>query len=177
MSGNFSDVIEQCGEKHKCSEEELRHIERLWIDTAKALEYIIDTSRFLNHLLKSAKDSKEDIPASVKLCEECMNDINRLLALDCGKNLIGDTGTGCYDLTKLLAKASEIYAASINRTVRTLLGGVSSIEKLSRKECDFSKEALQKMENFCKYQADVSYSAAEISAYFKNLVRSLKNKK
>ena len=169
MSGNFFDLIEeQYGWKYKCSEEEFRYIERLWIDAGKSLDRIVDFARYID---------QEKTRASVELCKECINEINRLLASDCDKNFIGDAGAGGHDLTKLLAKASEIYAASINKNLRTLIRKVSSIEELQHKKNNFPKEAPRKMEIFCKHQADVSYSAAEISAYFKNLVRSLKNKK
>ena len=165
MSGNFSNLFEQRNEKHKCSEEEFRYVERLWSDTVKALEYIIETAQYLK------------TPASAKLCEECKNEINRLLESGCETDIIGDADTGGHALTKLLAKAAEIYAASLNKNVRTLMSAVSSIEAPSRWEHEISKEAFQKIEILCKHQADTAYSAAEISAYFKNLVRSLKNKK
>ena len=169
MNGNFFNLIEQFNNgKHKCSEEEFRHIERLWSITVKALEHTIDTAQYFN---------RRNIVASIVLCKECMNETNRLLASGWGTNIIGEAGTDGYDLTKLLAKASEIYAASISKAVKTLVDKVSSIEDPMRKEQKFSKETFLKMENFCKNQADASYGAAEISAYFKNLVRSLKNKK
>ena len=177
MSGNFSNLIEEFSGKQQCSEEELQHAERLWADAVKALEHTSEAARYINRLFKPKDDRTEDIPASVKLCEECMNEINRLLVSGCVTRISGETDTGGHDLKKLLAKAAEIYAASINKAVRTLIGGVSSIEAPVREKHEFSKEAFQKIEDLCKCQADTAYSAAEISAYFNNIVRSLKNKK
>ena len=172
MNGNFFDLIAQYDGKHKCSAEEFQYVERVWSVTAKALEYTIDTAQYIGCLF----EPEATVLASAKLCEECMSETNRLLASGWGTAIIGSAEFGA-DLTKLLAKAAEIYAASISKNVRTLVDRVSSIKAPSRKQCKISKEAFYKLEDLCKYQADVSYSAAEISAYFKNVVRSLKNKK
>ena len=177
MNGNLHDLFEQCRGKHKCSDEEFRYIERLLADAVKALEHTIDTANYFNSLFRPEKDIREGISASVKLCEERMNETNRLLASGYETDFTGGDNFGGHNLTKLLAKAAEIYAASINKNLRTLIGRVSSIDVSSHMKHKISKEAFQKMEDLCKFQGNISYSAAEISAYFNNLVRSIKNKK
>ena len=171
MSENYYDLFEKYSEKQQCSQEEFQYVERLWIDAVKALEHTSGAAGYINELFKQ-EDRKEDIPVSAEICEECVNEINRLLASGYEKKIAGDAGG--RDLKKLLAKAAEIYAASINKAVRTLIGRVSSIEEAEREEHDLSKEAFRKMDDLCKCQADTAYSAAEISAYFGNIARSLK---
>ena len=168
MSGNFYDIFEQCTGKHKCTEEEFRYIERLWDYTVKALERVIDAALYLN--------DNEPTPSS-ELCGECIDEMNRLLGSDYGDIFIGGDGEAGYELTKLFAKASEIYAAAINRNLRTLIGEASPIYEPSQKKYDFPKKTIKRMEDLCKHQADASYSVSEISAYFNNLVRYLKNKR
>ena len=177
MNRDISDVIEQCSGKHKCPAEEFRHIRKLWGDAVKALERTINTARNIHRQFKFRGDRRNEVLVSIELCEECVNETGRLLTSGCEANIICEAETGDQVLIKRLAKILESYAASINQTVKTLAGKVSSNEVQSCKGHNFSEEAFQNMQTLCRSQAEVSYSAAEISAYFKNLVISFKNKK
>ena len=175
MNGNISDVVEKCGRKHKCREEEFLYVRKLWCDAVNALECTINTARYLRSAFKSEWDSGKDTAASVKLCKKCMKETNRLLVSGYGENIISGTETGDHVLMKRLGRVSESYAADVNQAVGTLIGRVTSNEVRSYGKHEFSEKAFQKMEELCRFQADVSYSAAEISAYFKNL-RPIRNR-